>query len=283
MSRAVAMLVRVAELGSVPRSRQPALLLVLVVATSLPLLAAADVPVELPVAWPAVALLTALLLVSDTARRGSHFVTGAVLLAGCHLLVGVDPVAALGAALATAAGAWVTWWRLRRGLDGRDGGLVEEGDVSRLIASASAGATVAAAATALLALLTQAGTPWLAAVAVLGTHSAAHLMLLPLFLGILQVGLVLHVRNTLTSAASEGARYAARVDRALEDGRARTREQVASALTGSLAPRVSARDTTVRGQPGVEVRVEADVPALGLWGPAVHLDVTGHAVKETLP
>ena len=58
----------------------------------------------------------------------------------------------------------------------------------------------------------------------------------------------------------------------------------ASALTtGSLAPRVSARDTTVQGQPGVEVRVEADVPALGLWGPAVHLDVTGHAVKEVLP
>ena len=33
--------------------------------------------------------------------------------------------------------------------------------------------------------------------------------LVPLFLGVLQVGLVLHVRNTLTAAASEGARYAA--------------------------------------------------------------------------
>jgi Flp pilus assembly protein TadG len=108
-------------------------------------------------------------------------------------------------------------------------------------------------------------------------------VLVPLFLGILQVGLVLHVRNTLTSAASEGARYAARVDRGLEDGRARAREQVAGALTGDLRPDVTARDTTIQGQPGVEVRVAADVPALGVWGPAVHLDVTGHAVEETLP
>ena len=108
-------------------------------------------------------------------------------------------------------------------------------------------------------------------------------VLVPLFLGILQVGLVLHVRNTLTSAASEGARYAARVDRGLEDGRARAREQVAGALTGELRPVVTARDTVVQGQPGIEVRVAADVPALGVWGPAVHLDVSGHAVKETLP
>ena len=70
-------------------------------------------------------------------------------------------------------------------------------------------------------------------------------VLVPLFLGILQVGLVLHVRNTLTSAASEGARYAARVDRGLDDGRARAREQAESALTGDLAPTVTARATTV--------------------------------------
>jgi Flp pilus assembly protein TadG len=108
-------------------------------------------------------------------------------------------------------------------------------------------------------------------------------VLVPLLLGILQVGLVLHVRNTLTSAAAEGARYAARIDRGLEDGRARTTEQVAGALTGDLAATVTARDTTVQGQPGIEVRVAADVPALGIWGPAVHVDVAGHAVKETLP
>ena len=108
-------------------------------------------------------------------------------------------------------------------------------------------------------------------------------VLVPLFLGILQVGLVLHVRNTLTSAASEGARYAARLDRGLEDGRARARARVTQALTGGLRLAIRARETSVQGQPGVEVRIAADVPALGVWGPALHLEVTGHAVKETLP
>ena len=49
----------------------------------------------------------------------------------------------------------------------------------------------------------------------------ALVVLVPLFLGILQVALVLHVRNTLTAAASEGARYAATADRPLEAGAAR--------------------------------------------------------------
>ena len=47
-------------------------------------------------------------------------------------------------------------------------------------------------------------------------------VLVPIFLGILQVALVLLVRNTLASAASEGARYAATLDRGPADGAART-------------------------------------------------------------
>jgi len=60
-------------------------------------------------------------------------------------------------------------------------------------------------------------------------------VLIPLFLGILQVALVLHVRNTLTAAASEGARYAATVDRAPGAGAARTREQISGALAARFA------------------------------------------------
>ena len=109
------------------------------------------------------------------------------------------------------------------------------------------------------------------------------LVVLPLFLGILQVALVLHVRNTLTSAASEGARYAATADRTFADGAARTRQQIAGALAARFAQDVSAHAATVRGVPGVEVRVTAEVPALGLWGPAVRLVSTGHAVEEVTP
>jgi Flp pilus assembly protein TadG len=108
-------------------------------------------------------------------------------------------------------------------------------------------------------------------------------VLIPLFLGLCQVALVLHVRNTLTAAASEGARYAATVDRPTEAGAARAREQISGALAARFARRVVARPATVRGAPGVEVAVTADVPPLGIWGPAVRLTVSGHAVEETEP
>jgi Flp pilus assembly protein TadG len=108
-------------------------------------------------------------------------------------------------------------------------------------------------------------------------------VVVPLFLGIFQVALVLHVRNTLTAAASEGARYAATVDRPVDAGAARTREQIAGAIAARFAHDVRARSATVRGAPGVEVRVEADVPPLGLWGPAVHLTASGHALEEVAP
>ena len=108
-------------------------------------------------------------------------------------------------------------------------------------------------------------------------------VLVPLLLGILQLGLVLHVRNTLTAAASEGARYAATVDRTPADGAALTRRQIGEAVAGRYARRVTAHEVGVGGQPGVEVDVAARVPALGLWGPAVDLHVSGHAVKEVIP
>jgi Flp pilus assembly protein TadG len=109
------------------------------------------------------------------------------------------------------------------------------------------------------------------------------LVVVPLFLGIVQVGLVFHVRNTLTAAASEGARYAATVNGSPSAGVARTRSQIRGALADRFAGAVTAREVVVEGVPGVEVRVAADVPPLGLWGPAVHLDVSGHAVEEVAP
>ena len=109
------------------------------------------------------------------------------------------------------------------------------------------------------------------------------LVLVPLVLGLVQVALVLHVRNTLTAAATEGARYAAAVDRQPQDGVARTRQQISDAIADRFAGDVSAHDAVVGGVPTVEVRVHASVPALGLWGPGVELEVSGHAVRETVP
>ena len=109
------------------------------------------------------------------------------------------------------------------------------------------------------------------------------LVLVPLVLGLIQVGLVLHVRNTLAAAATEGARYGATIDRSPEDGAARTREQIDDAVAARFAEGVTARRETVDGVPTVAVTVHASVPPLGLWGPPVELSVTGHGVQETTP
>ncbi len=109
------------------------------------------------------------------------------------------------------------------------------------------------------------------------------MLLVPLVLGIAQVGLVLHVRNTLSSAASEGARAAAPLGATPEDGATRARTMIRQALADRYADDVSASWTTVGGVAGSEVVVHAQVPALGLFGPSVSLTVRGHAVREVAP
>jgi len=105
-------------------------------------------------------------------------------------------------------------------------------------------------------------------------------VLLPIVLGILQVALVLHVRTTLAAAASEGARLAATADRGPEDGVNRTRSQISDALAGRYARDVRVRRVMIDGAPGIEITVHAEVPALGIGGPAVEFDVSGRAVEE---
>ena len=109
------------------------------------------------------------------------------------------------------------------------------------------------------------------------------LVLVPLVLGLVQVGLVLHVRNTLTAAATEGARYGATVDRTPADGAARTRSQIDDAVASRFAQQVTGSRSTVHGVPTVVVTVKAVVPPLGLWGPGVDLTVSGHGVEEVAP
>jgi len=109
------------------------------------------------------------------------------------------------------------------------------------------------------------------------------MLVIPIVLGVIQVGLVLHVRNTLTSAASEGARYGATIDRSAADGVERTRQAIRQGLSERYARDVTARETVVNGVEGVVVDVGASVPALGLFGRSVRLEVQGHAVSEVLP
>lgn len=106
------------------------------------------------------------------------------------------------------------------------------------------------------------------------------LVLVPMVLGVMQVALVMLVRNTLAAAASEGARYAATVDRGPEDGAALTLRQIDGAIAARYAQDVSVRPTSIGGAPAVEVVVRAEVPPLGLFGPGIDLAVAGRAVEE---
>jgi Flp pilus assembly protein TadG len=108
-------------------------------------------------------------------------------------------------------------------------------------------------------------------------------VLVPLFFGVLQVALIWHVKTTLTSAASEGARYGATYNRTAADGARRTSGVIDDVFGSGLTDDVSAHDTAIDGQPAVEVDVHAQVPVLAFWGPTVTVDVSGHAIKELLP
>ncbi len=105
-------------------------------------------------------------------------------------------------------------------------------------------------------------------------------LLVTLFLAVLQVGLIIHVRNTLVASAAEGARYAANADRDLDHGIRRTQAEIAASISPDFAGGVSAGYVERNGVTLVEVRVQSTFPLLGLLGPAGSLEVVGHAVEE---
>lgn len=105
-------------------------------------------------------------------------------------------------------------------------------------------------------------------------------LLTVLFLGLLQLGLALHVRNTLEASAAEGARYAANADRTPEDGAAVTRQLIRDSLADRFAADVTGGFDTADGLPTVYVEVRATLPVVGLLGPPRGIRVRGHALDE---
>lgn len=97
------------------------------------------------------------------------------------------------------------------------------------------------------------------------------------FLAIIQLALVLHVRNTLIDAAASGARYGALADRSAADARQRTEELIGTALNASFAQDIQTREVTFHGLRTLEVTVRAPMPVVGLIGPRDLLEVKGHA------
>lgn len=101
-----------------------------------------------------------------------------------------------------------------------------------------------------------------------------------LFVAVLQLALVLHVRTTLVDAAAEGARLAARADSRPADGVDRTVQLITTSLSERYARDVES--TTVRRDHILlaEVTVTAPMPVIGLIGSAGTITVQGHAIVE---
>jgi hypothetical protein len=102
-------------------------------------------------------------------------------------------------------------------------------------------------------------------------------LLTTFFVAIIQLALILHVRNTLIDAAASGARYGTLADRGADDARRRTSELIGTALSADFARDIQTREVVFQGLRTLEVTVRAPLPVIGLIGPREGLEVTGHA------
>ena len=102
-------------------------------------------------------------------------------------------------------------------------------------------------------------------------------LLTVIFIAIVQLTLVLHVRNTLIDAASSGARYGTLADRSPGDAAARTSSLIAGSINSTYAQDVSVSRINRGGAEVLQVTVRAPIPVIGLIGPSGTMEVTGHA------
>lgn len=102
-----------------------------------------------------------------------------------------------------------------------------------------------------------------------------------LFVAVFQLGLALHVRNTLVACASEGARLGARADAVPTDGAARAQALIRASLSDRFARNVTADVESQQGVRVVTVRVVAPLPVLGPLGLDDRITAVGRAFMES--
>ncbi|HEV7168915.1 MAG TPA: TadE family protein [Micrococcaceae bacterium] len=105
-------------------------------------------------------------------------------------------------------------------------------------------------------------------------------LLMVIFLAIIQLALVLHVRNTVVDAASSGAWYGSLADRGPEDARARTQQLIADSLSPDYARDVAVTEEDFRGVRTLKVTVHTPFPVIGLIGPNTTMEISGHAALQ---
>ncbi|HVE98569.1 MAG TPA: TadE/TadG family type IV pilus assembly protein [Mycobacteriales bacterium] len=104
-----------------------------------------------------------------------------------------------------------------------------------------------------------------------------------LFLGVLQLGLLLHMRNVVVASASEAARTAGNADRDCADAARRFDDLVASALSSRVVDGIRDRRCTVDADAGASVvrfQVDVALPLVFLPFGSVSVTATGRALEE---
>ena len=104
-------------------------------------------------------------------------------------------------------------------------------------------------------------------------------LLLLLALAVVQVALLLHTRATLTAAASQGARAGALAGADPLAGVRRATQLAQQNVGGAIVQDVNAHRDVIDGMPVLTVRIDADVPLIGMLGPT-QIHVEGHALIE---
>ena len=107
-------------------------------------------------------------------------------------------------------------------------------------------------------------------------------LLVILTLSVIQLGLVLFIRNTVVDAAAEGARFGALADNSASDGIARSVDLITTALGPGYATKVTASTGSYLGHPALTITVQTPLPLIGLIGLDNGLEVSGHAAIESL-
>jgi len=100
------------------------------------------------------------------------------------------------------------------------------------------------------------------------------------FLAIIQLTLILHVRNTLIDAAASGARYGTLADRGASDAAERAEDLIGTALNDDFAQDIRTSEVSFQGFRTLEVTIRAPMPVIGLIGPRGMLEVRGHAAIQ---
>jgi len=109
-------------------------------------------------------------------------------------------------------------------------------------------------------------------------------LLVMLLLGVLQVGVYLHVRNVVAASAAEGARYGANADVDPHQGGLRASDIIGRSLGPSTAARVPCSASAHPGAGGstlVAVRCRGALPVFfAPLGRLLPMDVTARALEE---